>query len=53
MRSTNKRLTKHARPARWFTVPDADYLDHAIHKAVIKRNNERYSNLWGNQQGVA
>jgi transposase len=35
------------------TFTDADHLDRAIHKAVIKRNNERNSNPWGNQQIVA
>ena len=35
------------------TFTDADHLDQAIHKAVIKRNHERSSSLWGNQQGVA
>jgi transposase len=35
------------------TFTDADHLDRAIHKAVIKRNKERNSNPWGNQQGVA
>ena len=34
------------------TFTDADYLDRAIHKAVIKRNQERSSNPWGNQQSV-
>jgi hypothetical protein len=37
------------RPSR----DDADHLDRAIHKAVIKRNKERNSNPWGNQQSVA
>ena len=35
------------------TFINVDHLDQAIHKAVIKRNNERSSNPWGNQQGVA
>jgi transposase len=35
------------------TFTDANHLDRAIHKAVIKRNQERSSNPWGNQQGVA
>ena len=35
------------------TFTDADHLDQAIHKAVIKRNQERSSNPWGNQQSVA
>jgi transposase len=35
------------------TFTDADHLDRAIHKAVIKRNQERSSNLWGNQQSAA
>ena len=35
------------------TFTDADHLERAIHKAVIKRNQERSSNPWGNQQSVA
>ncbi len=35
------------------TFTDADHLDQAIHKAVIKRNQERSSNPWGDQQSVA
>jgi transposase len=35
------------------TFTDANHLDRAIHKAVIKRNQERSSNPWDNQQGVA
>jgi transposase len=35
------------------TFTNADHLDQAIHKAVIKRNKERNSNPWGNQQSVA
>jgi transposase len=35
------------------TFTDADHLDRAIHKAVIKRNKERNSNPWGNHQSVA